>query len=703
MNPMTQITKGANTPVPSELLRVAVCRRNVAGAPAVDASALLLDANGKVRGDADLVFYNQPQHPSGTVRHLGTNEGNGQLAEWLEVDLPRVEPAVQRVLIAGSCDGGVFGSVPGLYAQVLTGAGAMVALYAVDDATTETAFVLGEFYRRDGGWKFRAVGQGYASGLAGLATDFGIAVDGGEPPQAPPQPQPQPYDAPPAHAPVPQAAHPQAPVHTAAPVTAPAPVRDAVPVRDRVPHAFGPEFPAFVQRGHGNDVVTVDGPVPPGPLIVEGWHEGDGYFCVETLDRRNRDDELLFNTTLATFRGRALVQNRADRPLRLKIEADNDWTVMVQPLSVARAIGQGIHGFGPEVLVYGGPVADLDVTFDGDEDEGGYFGVSSSGRPEKFDDDYELLVNETGPLRQTVPLTEGPLVIKVEADGPWSLTPRPLPDTHPAAAGGPGARHGRGAGTVTLTNPNPGRPAVLEYAIQSDRSLFGYEVVMLDEYDDEERFLRGADHGPHGRTLLFRHGEPEVRLRVDNAVDWNLNLHPAAAAPALTGPLTGTGSAVLRYDGPPALLGLRRTTSDDDQLTTRTVQATGKAVISGDTRGRRRPVVGPLWVADAGYCYVLVVASAATGWQIEPVSPDSAPVLGDALSGHGYAVVRNTGPEVEMMLTHESRENPDLTVVWALDERLEPVRRITTGPGLHTFPRGFLQIRTGGRWGFELR
>lgn len=62
---MTHLTKGANTPVPAAPLRVAVCRQAVAGAPDVDASALLLDAAGKVRGDADLVFYNQPAHPSG--------------------------------------------------------------------------------------------------------------------------------------------------------------------------------------------------------------------------------------------------------------------------------------------------------------------------------------------------------------------------------------------------------------------------------------------------------------------------------------------------------------------------------------------------------------------------------------------------------------------------------------------------------------
>ncbi|MBT2493660.1 TerD family protein [Streptomyces sp. ISL-96] len=686
---MTHLIKGANTPVPSDLLRVAVCRQNVAGAPAVDASALLLDANGKVRGDADLVFYNQPQHPSGTARHLGTNEANGQLAEWLEIDLPRVEPEVQRVLIAGSCDGGVFGSVPGLYVQVLTGAGVPVTLYAVNDATTEAAFVIGEFYRRDGGWKFRAVGQGYASGLAGLATDFGIAVDGGEAAQA------QPQDAVPA--PLPTPAH--------APAHAPA-VQNAMPapVRDRVPHTFGPQFPSFVRRGHGNDVVTVDAPIPPGPVIIEAWHEEDGYFCVETLDRRNKDDELVFNTTITTFRGRALIQNRPDRPLRLKIEADNDWTLMVQPLSVARDMTEGIRGFGPEVVVYHGPVADLDVEFAGDEDEGGYFGVSSCETADKFNDRSDLLVNETGRLRQTVPLTAGPLVITVEADGPWSLTPRALPVFDAAVARSTGVHQGRGATTVTLTNPNPGHPAVLDYTVQSDGSLFGYEVVILDEYDDEERFLRGNDNGEQGRTLLFRKGEAEVRLRIADAVDWNLRLIPPDQVPVLTGPVQSNGSEVFRYDGPPALLGIRRTTSDDHTLCARTVQAHGKTVISADTRGRRRPVVGPLWVmSGAAHCYVLVAAPGATGWQIEPMPAESAPAVGQSVSGQGYAVVRNTGPATEMMLTHESKGALDLPVVWALDERLEPVRRITTAPGLQTFPSGFLQIRTGGAWSLETR
>ncbi|MEU0833309.1 TerD family protein, partial [Streptomyces sp. NPDC005969] len=245
---MTQISKGANILVPNEPVRVAVCRLAQPGAPVVDASALLLDAAGKVRGDADLVFYNQPQHPSGTVRHLGSAEGGGQLAEWLELDLDRIEPAVQRVLIAGSCDGGTFGAVPGLSLQASTVAtGVSVVTYAVLDASTETAFVLGEFYRRDGSWKFRAVGQGYAAGLAGLATDFGIVVGDAAPqggPQAitvpgkaqgsPPIPQ---YGAPPQYA---------APQHHVTPPQYGAPPQYAAPQHHVTPPQYGapPQYAA---------------------------------------------------------------------------------------------------------------------------------------------------------------------------------------------------------------------------------------------------------------------------------------------------------------------------------------------------------------------------------------------------------------------------------------------------------------------------
>ncbi len=701
MNSMTHITKGANTPVPAGPLRVAVCRRSAPGTPVVDASALLLDAAGKVRGDADLVFYNQPAHPSGAVRHTGAGEGEGMLTEWLEVDLPRVEPEIQRVLIAGSCDGGVFGQVPGLYVQALTADGALVVHYAVTDASSETAFVLGEFYRRNGEWKFRAVGQGYASGLAGLATDFGIAVEEQTPAPAPasvPTVAPAPVPPPPTVPPAP-------PVPAAPPAAVPARPSPAAP-QDAVPRSFGPEFPPYVQRGRGNGVVSVDAPLPPGPVIVEAWHDGDGYFGMHTLNRRNKDDEFLYNSTLRDFRGRALVLPPADRPLRLRVEADHDWTVSVQPLSVARRIGQGpLSGYGPEVIAYAGPAADLDVDFAGDEDGGGYFGLKCLearhlGRP----DEYDLLVNDTDPFRQTVPLPDGPLLLLLEADGPWQLTARPLPVFDGAAAQAAGAWTGRGDRTVTLANPAPGRPALLEYDF-TDAGTFGsYRVKLLDEYDDEETVLEGSRHGGHGRTVLFRKGEPEVRLKVEDGGDWSLRLLPIEQVPPLTGAAEGRGSAVFRYDGPPALLGLRRTTSDTESLETRTLQSDGQMRISADSVGRRRPAVGPVWVSAAGYCYVHVfAASVDTGWRIETADPASVPVLGKLVEGQGYGVVRHTGPEAEVMVRHEPRGMLDLVVLWELDERLEPMRRISTASGLQRVPGGFLQIRTSGKWSIELR
>ncbi|MFJ4004965.1 TerD family protein [Streptomyces sp. NPDC090023] len=180
--------KGSNTPVPTTALRVEVTRRAGPGIPDVDASALLL-ANGRVRADGDLVFYNQPAHPSGAVRHQGKETLGAQVTDTLLVDLARVEAGIERIVLAASADGGTFGQVPGLAVQISDAVtGDAAARFDSTGATVETAFVLGEFYRRHGSWKFRAVGQGYDSGLAGLATDFGITVDVPQHPAAPPAP-----------------------------------------------------------------------------------------------------------------------------------------------------------------------------------------------------------------------------------------------------------------------------------------------------------------------------------------------------------------------------------------------------------------------------------------------------------------------------------------------------------------------------------
>ncbi|WNI26324.1 TerD family protein [Streptomyces sp. ITFR-16] len=189
--------KGTNVPVAAQAVRVEMGWHTAPGTPDVDASALLLLATGKVRSDADFVFYNQPAHASGAVRHEGKRNAGGAATDTLSVDLARVEPAIDRVVLAASADGGSFGRVSGLYVRIVDAAnGAEVARFDSADATVETAFILGELYRRQGAWKFRAVGQGYGTGLEGLATDFGISVDEPQQPQrapqppAPPQPQP---------------------------------------------------------------------------------------------------------------------------------------------------------------------------------------------------------------------------------------------------------------------------------------------------------------------------------------------------------------------------------------------------------------------------------------------------------------------------------------------------------------------------------
>lgn len=173
-----QLRPGANAPVPTEALTVTLSWP--AGSRVdLDLCALLLGADGRVRDDRDMVFYNQPVHPGGAVRHLGRDhaqpdQGQPIVQERLVVDVPRLEPAVQRVVLVAAGDGGPVASAgPTLTVQSYGGPVAQVRPVLA----RETAALLVEIYRREGGWRVRAVGQGWDSGLAGLATDFGISVD----------------------------------------------------------------------------------------------------------------------------------------------------------------------------------------------------------------------------------------------------------------------------------------------------------------------------------------------------------------------------------------------------------------------------------------------------------------------------------------------------------------------------------------------
>jgi stress response protein SCP2 len=194
---MTLLSKGANIAVTAASVRVLLSWETRPGTPDVDVLALLLTEAGRVRSDADMVFYNEPRHASGTVRATGKQGVGPSTTDTVEVDLSRIEPGVDRIVLAGSADGGSFGAVRSLALRLLDSAtGTELARFPMTDADTETAFIFGELYRRAGGWKFRTVGQGYASGLAGLATDFGITVDDAPPAATVPAPAAAPAAAP---------------------------------------------------------------------------------------------------------------------------------------------------------------------------------------------------------------------------------------------------------------------------------------------------------------------------------------------------------------------------------------------------------------------------------------------------------------------------------------------------------------------------
>ncbi|MEU1625247.1 TerD family protein [Streptomyces sp. NPDC020096] len=188
------MVKGSNIPVQASAIRAVLSWSTGAGVPDVDASALLLGDDGRVRSDADFVFYNQPRHPSGLVRHRPKRRDGHGLTDSVDVDLAALEPSVDRLVLAASADGGAFGRVPGLQLLLFDlaagdGAEPVASFDIAPDTGEETAMICGELYRRGTGWKFRALGQGYATGLEGLATEFGIAVDDAEA-QAPAEPEP---------------------------------------------------------------------------------------------------------------------------------------------------------------------------------------------------------------------------------------------------------------------------------------------------------------------------------------------------------------------------------------------------------------------------------------------------------------------------------------------------------------------------------
>ncbi|MEV6394843.1 TerD family protein [Streptomyces sp. NPDC051907] len=146
-----------------------------------DVSVLLLGADGRVRSDADFFFYNNPAAADGSVQLLGKTPTGSGSEDRISLDLTAVAPDVARIVVAASQYGGArFGELDDLRVTLSDRTGETLLGFSIVDACIESAFLFGELYRRGEEWKFRAIGQGYETGLAGLATDFGIEVDDAE-------------------------------------------------------------------------------------------------------------------------------------------------------------------------------------------------------------------------------------------------------------------------------------------------------------------------------------------------------------------------------------------------------------------------------------------------------------------------------------------------------------------------------------------
>ncbi|MFA9499199.1 TerD family protein [Mannheimia sp. E30BD] len=151
----------------------------------LDGSAFILDSTGKVRSDADFIFYNNLKSIDGSVEHTGDNRtgaGDGD-DESIIVHLDKLPTTVKKIAITVTIHEAEsrkqsFGQVIGAFVRCVDGTtNQEIARFDLsEDASTETAMIFGEIYRHNGEWKFRAVGQGFTGGLAALARNYGINI-----------------------------------------------------------------------------------------------------------------------------------------------------------------------------------------------------------------------------------------------------------------------------------------------------------------------------------------------------------------------------------------------------------------------------------------------------------------------------------------------------------------------------------------------
>ncbi|MFF7455252.1 TerD family protein [Kitasatospora sp. NPDC008115] len=219
------MTQGGNAPLTAARVTV-----EVTAPKALDVSGLLLTDAGKVRSDDDFVFYNAPNGPGVTHRPAAAGTPDAII-----VDTAAVPAGITKIVVTASPDeaGATFAGIEPTATVRDAATGEVLVTFTAPALSQETALIVVEVYQRNGAWKVRAVGQGYANGLAGIATDFGVTVD--EQPAAAPAP----------------AAAPVAPPAPPTPVTPPP--APAAPVDPRVAMASAPPMPQAAP------------PMPPAP------------------------------------------------------------------------------------------------------------------------------------------------------------------------------------------------------------------------------------------------------------------------------------------------------------------------------------------------------------------------------------------------------------------------------------------------------
>lgn len=151
----------------------------------LDASLFMVSDNGKVRSDADFIFYNQAKSTCGSVEHTGDNrtgEGEGD-DESIKVNLGKVPTNVSRLIVTVTIHDAEarkqsFGQVGGAFMRVVNEAdNSEIARFDLsEDYSTETAMIFGEIYKHNGEWKFKAIGQGYSGGLYAMCQQYGVNI-----------------------------------------------------------------------------------------------------------------------------------------------------------------------------------------------------------------------------------------------------------------------------------------------------------------------------------------------------------------------------------------------------------------------------------------------------------------------------------------------------------------------------------------------